>query len=157
MNWFIKLITNPFLITGISSWAVAQVAKVIINAIVNRKLDWQRLFGDGGMPSGHSATVVSLATICALICGTDSHEFAVSAILAVIVCHDAMCVRQEAGKHAVILNEIIASYKSFNHMVEKNFGQTELKEFLGHTPLQVIVGGMVGFSNACWLYWFFFR
>lgn len=157
MQWFFDLITNPYLITGISSWAVAQVAKVIINAFVSRKLDWERLFGDGGMPSGHSATVVSLATVCGLLCGTGSHEFAVSAILAVIVCHDAMCVRQEAGKHAALLNEIIASYKSFNNLVEKKFGQPELKEFLGHTPLQVVVGGMVGFSNSCFLYYFFFR
>ena len=69
MNWFTDLITNPFLITGISSWLLAQVLKVIIHTLVNRKFDITRLFGDGGMPSGHSATVTSVAVISALIYG----------------------------------------------------------------------------------------
>ena len=64
MEWFTDLLSNPYLIISLSSWFVAQVLKVIINAIVNRKLSFERLVGDGGMPSGHSATVASLATIC---------------------------------------------------------------------------------------------
>ena len=107
MEWFLELVMNPYLLTAISAWAVAQVVKTILYAWMNGKLDWERLFGDGGMPSGHSATVSSLAVFCALMHGTGSHEFAVSAILAIIVCHDAMGVRQETGKQAVLINELV--------------------------------------------------
>ena len=78
MNWFIDLISNPFLITAVSSWLIAQVLKTIIHAFVNKKIDVMRLFGDGGMPSGHSATVTSLAMMSALVYGADSFEFAVT-------------------------------------------------------------------------------
>ena len=107
MQWFFDLIRNPFLITGVSSWAIAQVIKVIIHAIIYKTLSLERLFGDGGMPSGHSATVSSLAVICGLICGTGSAEFAISAIVAIVVCHDATGVRWETGKQAQILNDLI--------------------------------------------------
>ena len=66
MNWFVELINNPFFVVPLLSWFSAQVLKVIINAAITKKLDWERLFGDGGMPSGHSATVSSLATIALL-------------------------------------------------------------------------------------------
>ncbi|MGN0173519.1 MAG: divergent PAP2 family protein, partial [Acutalibacteraceae bacterium] len=78
MNWLYDLISNPIIITGVSSWAVAQVTKAIIYTIINKKFDLWRLFGDGGMPSGHSATVTSVAVISALIYGTGSYEFAIS-------------------------------------------------------------------------------
>ena len=107
MNWLSELLSNPWLICPVSSWAVAQVLKVIINACLNKKLDWERLFGDGGMPSGHSATVSSLAMFALLKAGAGSFEFAVCAILAIIVCHDAMGVRLETGKQAQMINEII--------------------------------------------------
>ena len=111
MTWLKELVTNPFLITSTSSWLIAQVIKVIINACVTKKLDWERLFGDGGMPSGHSATVSSLAMFAALRCGCGSFEFAVCAILAIIVCHDATGVRQEAGKQAVVINDMVAQFE----------------------------------------------
>ena len=104
MKWLIDFVTNPFLLTSLSGWGVAQVLKVIINAVVYKKYDWRRLFGDGGMPSGHSATVSSLACITGLVYGLSSFEFAFTMILAIIVCHDAMGVRMETGKQAVILN-----------------------------------------------------
>ena len=104
MDWLYDLLTNRFLITSVSSWFVAQLVKTVIHAIVNRKLDVTRLFGDGGMPSGHSATVTSLATLSALSYGLGSFQFAVTGILAIIVCHDATGVRRETGKQAVLLN-----------------------------------------------------
>ena len=107
MTWFTDLIRNPFFITSVSSWAIAQVLKVIINFIVTKELRWERLFGDGGMPSGHSATVSSLAMFSALVYGTGSFQFAVCGILAIIVCHDAMGVRLETGKQAIVLNELL--------------------------------------------------
>ena len=83
MDWLADLIQNPFFIVPLVSWFIAQVLKVIINAVINKKLDWERLFGDGGMPSGHSATVSSLATMALLTYGTGSFEFAVTGILAI--------------------------------------------------------------------------
>ncbi len=149
MNWFIDLISNPFFLTGLSSWAIAQVLKVIIYAIVNKKFDILRLFGDGGMPSGHSATVTSLAVLTALTYGTGTFEFAISALLAIIVCHDAMGVRLETGKQAILINEII---KSFDILAKEELPEVKLKEFVGHTPMQVLAGMIIGFANAFVMY-----
>jgi len=85
MQWLFDLINNRFLITGVSSWFVAQVLKTVIHAIINKKFVLERMVGDGGMPSGHSATVTSLAMISALTYGFDSFQFAVTALLAIIV------------------------------------------------------------------------
>ena len=145
MNWLIELIHNPYLITAVSSWAIAQVLKVIINAIVNKEISMERLFGDGGMPSGHSATVSSLAVFTALRCGTGSLEFAVTAVIAIIVCHDAMGVRLETGKQAAVLNEII---RHFENLTKQDLFSVTLKEFVGHTPTQVCVGILLGMGNA---------
>lgn len=151
MDWIHDLFTNPFLVTSLASWFVAQVLKVIINACVNKKLDFERLIGDGGMPSGHSATVASLAALTALTYGTASYQFAISAIVAIIVCHDAMGVRQETGKQAVILNEIIAS---FSVLAEEKLPGVKLEEFVGHTPVQVMAGILIGIANACVMHYF---
>ena len=145
MDWLIELITNPFLITSVSSWLIAQVLKTVIFAIITKHFDWHRLFGDGGMPSGHSATVSSLATFCALKYGPGSGLFAISAILATIVCHDAMGVRRETGKQAFIINEII---KAFEDLSQETLPEVKLKEFVGHTPIQVIAGILIGIGNA---------
>ena len=98
MEALVDLITNPFLMTGVAAWFLAQVIKTVLHAIINRKLDMTRLFGDGGMPSGHSATVTSMATIIGLVYGFGSVAFAISGILAIIVCHDATGVRLETQK-----------------------------------------------------------
>ena len=149
MDWLYDSVTNPFLITGVGSWFVAQVLKVIIHAIIYKKLSFERLFGDGGMPSGHSATVSSLAVMCALVCGTGSVEFAIAGILAIIVCHDATGVRRETGKQAVLLNELI---KAFKELEGDKLPEVKLKEFVGHTPIQVIFGILIGVSNAFIMY-----
>ena len=154
MEWLLELVTNPYLITAISAWAVAQVVKTILYAVMNGRLDWERLFGDGGMPSGHSATVSSLAVFCALMHGTGSHEFAVSAILAIIVCHDAMGVRHETGKQAVLINEIMDAIEKLK--VEHKMPAIELKEFVGHTPLQVAAGITLGILDARFMYFVVF-
>ena len=146
MDWFFELISNKFLITGIASWLVAQVLKLIIHTIVHRKFDLWRLFGDGGMPSGHSATVVSVAAMCAMNFGFASLEFAISAILAIIVCHDATGVRLETGKQAKILNQIT----DFINKMSSNTipDDVKLKEFVGHTNAQVIAGMLLGLAVA---------
>ena len=153
MNWFFDLLSNRFLITGMASWLVAQVTKTVIHAIINKKIVLERLFGDGGMPSGHSATVTSLAAISALTFGFDSFQFAVTMLLAIIVCHDAMGVRLETGKQAVMLNELV---KAFEDLSKEDLPEVKLKEFVGHTPIQVIAGILIGIANACARhYWIF--
>lgn len=149
MYWFYDLVQNPFLITAVSSWMIAQVLKMLINAAVHKKLSWERLFGDGGMPSGHSATVSSLAVMSALVHGAESHEFAVSAILALVVCHDAMGVRQETGKQAILINEIV---RTFSILTDNTLPEIKLKEFVGHTPMQVLAGILLGVLNAFWMH-----
>lgn len=153
MNWFYEMISNQFLMVGIASWAVAQILKVIIHAAVYKKLEWERLFGDGGMPSGHSATVTSVATMSALVCGLGSFEFAVTAILAIIVCHDAMGVRRETGKQAVVILEMIELLEA---MTKEDLPEAKLKEFVGHTPIQVMAGSIIGIANACFMYFVIF-
>ncbi len=151
MDYLWDFITNPFVIIAMSSWAIAQVVKMIIFVIVNKTWDFSRLIGDGGMPSGHSATVTSLATSIGLVLGFGSPEFAIAGILAVIVCHDAMGVRLETGKQAVVLNELV---KAFEALTSKQLPEVRLKEFVGHTPVQVLAGILVGICNAFFLYHF---
>ncbi|MBR6358171.1 MAG: divergent PAP2 family protein, partial [Lachnospiraceae bacterium] len=106
MKYFIELINNHILITTIASWFIAQVIKVLINFHFTKKIDWERLVGSGGMPSCHSATVMALFTVTTFFYGPGSFEFAVTAILAIIVMYDARGVRRETGKQAVLLNQI---------------------------------------------------
>ena len=153
MDWFFDFISNKFFITAVVSWTVAQVLKVFIYAIINKSWDFSRLFGDGGMPSGHSATVSSLAAISALTYGFGSFEFAISGILAIIVCHDAMGVRLEAGKHAKLLNILVDSFEKFS---KNELPEVVLKEFVGHTPLQVISGIILGILCAFGMHFLIF-
>ncbi len=153
MDQFIAILTNPFLITAVSSWLIAQVIKTILYTIANKKLDITRLFGDGGMPSGHSATVTSLAVICGLVYGTGSFDFALSSILAIIVCHDATGVRQETGKQALVIKELL---RAFEELSEEKLPEVKLKEFVGHTPIQVLAGILLGIANAFLMHWLLF-
>ncbi len=150
MQGFLGFIYNRFLITGLASWLIAQVAKLIIHTIIYKKFEFGRLFGDGGMPSGHSAMVSSLATFSALACGIQSFEFGVTFILAIIVCHDATGVRRETGKQAAVLNEIV---EAFNLFSSKKLPETKLKEFVGHSPIQVAFGILIGIANAFFMNW----
>lgn len=149
MKWLSDLIANPFFLTGISSWFIAQVLKTIIHTFVSKKIEFRRLWGDGGMPSGHSATVSSIAIMSALIYGTGSFQFAISAILTIIVCHDAMGVRRETGNQAMVLNRLV---KTFRNLTQEKIPEAELKEFVGHTPVQVLVGIIVGVTDAFVIY-----
>ena len=138
----LQLLNNQVLVNSLLAWAAAQIIKTILYAAVHRQVDLHRLFGDGGMPSGHSATVTAMATTAALEYGLDSPIFAITAIFGIVVMHDAMGVRREAGKHAEVLNNLIAS---LNQDVPP---EEVLKEFLGHTPLQVCFGALLGFGVA---------
>ncbi len=141
MNWMEQLLQNPLLVNGLLAWACSQVLKTIIYAIINKKFDLFRMFGDGGMPSSHSATVMSVATTSAIIYGLASFQFGVTAVLAFIVMHDAMGVRLETGKQSKILNEMITFFESLGKDLPS---EEKLKEFVGHTPTQVIAGAILG-------------
>ena len=147
----LKIFQNDYLIVPAFAWTVAQTLKLIINAIMNKKFSIERLFGDGGMPSGHSATVTSLATFCGLNFGFGSYQFAIAGILAIIVCHDATGVRLETGKQAAVLNEIL---EAFELLAPDKISEANLKEFVGHTPIQVLAGILLGILNAIVMYFF---
>lgn len=150
MNALVDLITNPFLMTGVAAWFLAQVIKTILYAVINRKLDMTRLFGDGGMPSGHSATVTSMATVIGLVYGFGSVAFAISGILAIIVCHDATGVRLETQKQGYLINELV---NAFTELSGDKLPEVKLKEFVGHTPVQVLAGIILGLITGfgAWL------
>ncbi len=150
MNWFQKLLSNGFLLVALSSWFWAQLIKTILHAIVTKRVDFTRLVGDGGMPSGHSATVSSLATAAVLVYGLGSFEFAIALVFAIVVCKDAMGVRLETGKQAAIINDIVEAFNVLTS--EEKLPDAKLKEFVGHTPLQVIAGILLGIVNAVLLY-----
>ena len=154
MQWFLDIFTNRFLITGLSAWAVAQILKTFIHYFIYKKVDLSRLFGDGGMPSGHSATVTSVAVAAALEYGTGSFQFALAAILAIIVCHDATGVRLETGKQAIVINELVAA---FNVLSKQDLSEeVKLKEFVGHTPVQVLAGITLGVLTALGMHFWIF-
>lgn len=153
MNWIISLLTNPFLLTSVSSWFIAQVIKTIIYAVLNKRLDLTWMYSDGGMPSGHSATVCSLATYAALVYGPGSFAFAVTAILAIIICHDATGVRRETGKQTVLLKEFL---RAFEELGKDDFPEVKLKRFVGHSPIQVVAGVTVGILTAIFMHYVVF-
>ncbi len=153
MEWVLELVTNRFAITALSSWFVAQVVKTIIHLIIHKKLDFSRLFGDGGMPSGHSATVTALATYAALAKGPGSFEFAVCGILAVIVCHDATGVRLETEKQGRLLSDLVEMFESLHGT---DLPEVKLRKFVGHTPIQVVTGILLGVANAVFMYYVVF-
>lgn len=136
------LMSNHVLWSGILAWAVAQVLKAFIHAAVYKQFKLERLLGDGGMPSAHSATVTSMAACTGVLYGLDSFQFAVTVMLAIIVMHDACGVRLETGKQSKILNELMDMFKTQGQFPV--FSEEHLKEFVGHTPLQVAAGFLVG-------------
>ena len=145
MNFFSELAKNKILISAASGWIIAQILKTIIHTLFTKNFDAERLVGGGGMPSSHSATVCALCTAVALEYGANSYEFAMAAVFALVVMYDAIGVRQESGKQAQVLNDMI---EIFTHMGKKIDVEKQLKEFIGHTPLQVLCGAILGIITA---------
>ena len=142
----LTILNNRILIAGAVAWICSQVVKTIIHLIIHKKLVWERLLGDGGMPSSHSATVTAVAVSTGLICGWETPLFAVAAILALIVMHDAMGVRQETGKQAKVINNMVELLNSMGR--GELTPEESLKEFVGHTRRQVIIGAIFGVAVA---------
>ena len=137
---------NRILLIALIAWALSQASKSVIFWIINRKFAPKRLFGDGGMPSSHTAIVASAAVTAGLQCGWDSPLFAIAAVVAVIVMHDAMGVRQETGKQAKVINNMLLLFESMGR--GELTPDEALKEFVGHTGRQVTVGAILGILTA---------
>lgn len=145
MNQLSLLLGNRILISAVSGWLVAQVLKTIIHFYFTKQFVAERLVGSGGMPSCHSATVCSLATATGIQFGLGSFEFAVTVIFAIVVMYDAIGVRRETGIQAKIINEMMEIFESMNKELST---EDKLKELVGHTPLQVLVGAILGIIVA---------
>ncbi|HYT33407.1 MAG TPA: divergent PAP2 family protein [Ktedonobacteraceae bacterium] len=134
-----SLLNNRILMAALLAWAVAQIVKTIYELVRQRKLVFSRLVSSGGMPSSHSALVTGLATAAGRVSGFSSASFAIAAVLAAIVMYDAAGVRRAVSIQARILNQMIDEAFQGHPFAEKR-----LRELIGHTPVQVIVGGLLG-------------
>lgn len=145
MNQFSLLLQNKILISAVMGWLIAQILKTIIHLYFTKSFSAERLVGSGGMPSSHSSTVCALAASTGMQCGLNSPEFALAVIVAIIVMYDALGVRRETGIQAVIINEMMDFFKG----MDKKFSREDkLKELVGHTPLQVLMGAILGIIIA---------
>jgi len=143
-----ELITNKVLVISVCAWAVTQLLKVVAILIRERRLDFRCLLASGGMPSSHSAVVGALVTSVAMLQGLDSVAFGIAAVLALIVMYDSAGVRQSVGQQSVVLIRIVQEFRFRRPIAEL---EHDLREFLGHTPFQVIVGAIIGILIA-WLW-----
>jgi acid phosphatase family membrane protein YuiD len=132
------ILSNKTITVPLIAWFIAQSLKVINVVLFEQKLDFTRFIGSGGMPSSHSSYIVSLATVVGKIQGVDSAQFGISVAVAVIVMYDAAGIRRAAGKQAKVLNKLIFSQKG-----KEDFDEN-LKELLGHSPFEVIMGALLG-------------
>jgi len=146
MSYLSDLLHNPVLISTALSWFIAQILKTFLHTVISRSFVPERLVGTGGMPSSHSATVCGLTTSVALTAGVAGVEFAIALSFAIVTMYDALGIRRQAGKQAQILNEMIRVFADMGR--EEISPEDRLKELLGHTPLQVIAGAILGIVIA---------
>ena len=145
MDFFRGIASNEIFISAAGGWVTAQILKTIIHTTLTRSFVAERMVGSGGMPSSHSSTVCALAASTCLQYGSASFEFAIAAFFAIVVMYDAIGVRRETGIQAKVLNEMI---ELFSHMGKGVSMEDKLKEFVGHTPLQVLAGAILGILIA---------
>lgn len=145
-----NFLANKVLIAALIAWGLAQIIKLPVDYIRNQKWNWSLLLSAGGMPSSHSALVAATAHAIGLYWGFGSPLFALGAVLAMIVIYDATGIRRQAGKHAEIINKMIRDLTSGHPLKEE-----QLREVLGHTPMEAIAGTILGITTAYlnWLLW----
>lgn len=141
--FFKQIMGNNILWIAILSWFIAQVIKIIINLIKHRKFDFKLIISSGGMPSSHSSFVSAMTIAVGQKAGYDSILFAICTIMSLVVMYDAAGVRRAAGQQAAILNKIMDEIRTNTLNVEKR-----LKELLGHTPVEVAAGALLGIIIA---------
>lgn len=142
-----ELGSNFVLWTSILGWFAAQLIKFILVFVKQRNLDFKRLIGSGGMPSSHSSIVSSMAVAVGLKEGFSSVAFAICTVMAFVVMYDACGVRRSAGQHARILNKIMKRDST------KESEKETLKELLGHSPIEVFAGALLGICIAVLIYY----
>lgn len=144
MDYVLEFLNNSVLVTAVTGWFVAQLLKVLFVLIWNRKFDITRMVGSGGMPSSHSSFVVSLACSIGLVEGFSSTIFALAVCMALVVMYDAAGVRRAAGQQARIINKMVEQWGKGDF----SFTDKRLKELLGHSPIEVIAGALLGIMIA---------
>ncbi len=137
--FFDELMNNKVLFISIVAWFIAQLIKLIMEVVKAKKINVRLLYSSGGMPSSHSSFVSSLATSVGFNNGFDSVEFAICFVLSAVVMYDATGVRRAAGKQAEVLNKFLENIKDHGITFDK-----KLKELIGHTPIQVLAGLILG-------------
>jgi len=138
------ILENRVLWCAVAAWFVAQALKIPTYWLVEKKLDWSRFFGSGGMPSSHSAFVMALTIMVGAMEGFHSGEFAISVVLSAIVMYDASGVRHETGVQGQVLNEIVRKVFVDGQPIT----DVELKELVGHKPIEVAAGAILGIAIA---------
>lgn len=141
---------NPVLISGLIAWGIAQTIKVLLDYYTSKRWNWTLLLHAGGMPSSHSALVAAVAHAIGLYVGFETPLFALSLAVAIIVIYDATGIRRQAGQHAEIINAMIRDL-AHGHPLK----QQQLREVLGHTPLEALAGALLGLAVAqlIWFLW----
>ena len=139
-----SILHNKVLLTTLSAWAIAQTIKVILGVIREKRFNFRWFIGTGGMPSSHAAGASALATSCGLDQGFDSVYFALASAFALVTMFDAQGVRRSAGQQASILNKIIDDIY-WKGRIES----VKLLELIGHSPLQVLIGALIGICIGC--------
>jgi len=154
-DFFMQLLKNEPLVTALIAWGVAALLKVLIEAVKSRQIDWERLLGPGGMPSTHTTPVIACATSIGLIAGFGSTLFALAAVLCFVVAYDAAGIRRHAGDQAKAINSLIQDLTKVKPYKGqdlpdffKRWNIEELETLLGHNPLEVAVGIILGIFTA---------
>jgi len=143
-----ETITNEVLVIPICAWAIAQLAKTLVALLQGKGFDFRYLVSSGGMPSAHSAVVTALATAVGMTQGFRSVVFSIAVILALIVMYDAAGVRRSVSQQSAVLNRIVHELRLRQHITRL---ESDIREFIGHTPFQVITGAALGIAVA-WLW-----
>lgn len=146
----IALFSNYVLIAALTAWSIAQIIKVPLEYFQTRSWNWALLLRAGGMPSSHSALVTAIAHATGLFAGFDQPAFALAVALAMVVVYDATGIRRQAGMHATLINAMINDLASGHPLKEE-----QLREVLGHTPLQALGGVILGIvvAQLAWFIW----
>ena len=134
---------NPVLISSLAAWAIAQLLKIPLDYLSTRRWNWALLLSAGGMPSSHSSLVTGMAHGVALFVGWDSPEFAIALALTMVVVYDATGIRRQAGIQAQKINVIVDELLKGHPVSDK-----QLREVLGHTPLEAVGGILLGLVVA---------
>ena len=141
MNIILEIVNNRAIVAAVLAWAIAQGLKVLLTLAISRKFDTSRMWGSGGMPSSHSAMVCALTTTVGIREGCASSMFALACCFAGIVMYDAAGVRRSTGRNAAVINHLV---EALSGKEGDTFDEERLKELVGHTPVQVMAGALLG-------------